>query len=393
MEGFLCSSKGCLPSLRQEAPVSFHASVSSIHRRTSHHPAEATAQRPLRLGGMTAAATVAGAGFALSRRRRRHRDVKKAPRCSGAVTARKAAQDNVALVFVKPHAATPEVLKLVPEFLEARGIKVIRSGSVSAKEIEDGGIIDSHYAAIAKIGMARDMSALGLGPNEAKKFEAGYGRTLDDALAAKEVCSAVTAMEILGVDASELLRRNLEAGYEKLRSGLYCARLEGGPNGQLFVLNGFYSRMREKFTSPGVVVHCFVVCFEESKLPWSKFRSEIIGSTNPKDAVDGSLRARIRDDWKDLGLAEETNYQDNGVHASAGPLEALRERMVWLGEDPAADDFGNEISSRCSIAVSQLVDNPDVELQDGRKGSAFDLLEDLGSEETLEALSAAKLVA
>lgn len=296
-------------------------------------------------------------------------------------------EENVALVFVKPHAATPQVLKLVPDFLREKGLEVLRSGSIESREIEESGIIDAYYAAIAAVGMARDVTSLGLEEVE-EKFKV-YGRTLPEAVEAGEVCSAVTAMEILDVDPSELLRRCLAAGYEKLRSGLYCARLEGGPTGQLFVLNGFYSRMREKFTTEGVTVHWFVVSWHQSQLPWSDFRRQVIGATNPTDAVEGSLRARIRDEWQSLGLKEETNYQDNGVHASAGPLEALRERMVWLGDDPETDTFGKELATTCSIRLKDLVENPILDV-DGKTGTAFDLLEELDTRQTLEALASAK---
>jgi len=231
---------------------------------------------------------------------------------------------------------------------------------------------------------------LSLGEAEAAKFLAGYGRPLADAMAAGEVCSAVTAMEVLGVDPSELLRQCLAAGYEKLRSGLYCAKLDGGKTGELFVLNGFYARMREKFTKAGVVVHWHVVAFESSKLPWKDFRSKVIGSTNPVDAADGSLRARIRDNWQSLGLAEETNYQDNGVHASASPLEALRERKVWLGDDVAADDFGKKVAERSVVSLEKLVGNCDLILDDA-EGPAFDLLEEMDAEETLKVLETARM--
>ncbi|CAK9030260.1 unnamed protein product [Durusdinium trenchii] len=327
------------------------------------------------------------------------------PRLRLAATTRvTVSQDNVALVFLKPHASTPRVRELIPHFLEEQGIKVLRSGVVESKEIEEKGIIDAHYAAIAAVGMARDMSKLRL-DEVAQKFEV-YGRSLKDAMEREEVCSSVQAMEILDVDPSELLRRCLAAGYEKLRSGLYCARLEGGKTGELFVLNGFYSRMREKFTAEGVTVHWHVVSWPASRLSWADFRSTVIGATNPKDATDGSLRARIRDDWEALGLKEETNYQDNGVHASAGPLEALRERMVWLGDDIEADSFGPPkplaalvvhqrcsgcaLASACPIGLKTLVENPIITV-DGKTGPAFDLLEEMDASESLEALASAEL--
>ena len=81
---------------------------------------------------------------------------------------------------------------------------------------------------------------------------------------------------------------------------------------------------------------------------------QIIGATNPTAAQPGSVRQKILADWQGglrriravarhgaavqlhlgggaaLGLASEPNTGDNGVHASAGPLEGLRERMVRI---------------------------------------------------------------
>mmetsp|Transcript_48775 Transcript_48775/g.113051 ORF Transcript_48775/g.113051 Transcript_48775/m.113051 type:complete len:419 (+) Transcript_48775:2-1258(+) len=302
-------------------------------------------------------------------------------------------EDNVALLFVKPHACTPKVLELVPELLTQRGIEITKTGSITAAEIDERGAIDDHYAAIARVGIAREPSALGFGAEEAQRFLEGYSRSLDEALAAGKVYSAVTAMEALGIDPSELLSRCLAAGYEKLKSGLYCARLEGGKGGpqELYVLNGFYARMREKFVAPGVVVHWYLISFNAAQLPWATFRREVIGATNPSDAADGSLRAKIRDDWQTLGLQTETNYQDNGVHASAGPLEALRERAIWLGTDPCKDDFGSVVASRCTVPVEVLIENPLVDLG-GQQGPVFDLLEDVDTAAALDALSSCALV-
>merc|ERR1711920_1007763 len=93
----------------------------------------------------------------------------------GATRLKAEADENLALVFIKPHACTPVSVKVVPEFLKERGIRVLRSGSVSASEIATRGIIESHYASIARVGMSRDMAALGLSDSAAERFQAGYG--------------------------------------------------------------------------------------------------------------------------------------------------------------------------------------------------------------------------
>mmetsp|Transcript_57325 Transcript_57325/g.177946 ORF Transcript_57325/g.177946 Transcript_57325/m.177946 type:complete len:425 (+) Transcript_57325:77-1351(+) len=347
-------------------------------------------------GGLHAAAT--GAALLLLAGAARggtfpHGQPRRARACQRGARAHIAAvrsEENTALVFVKPHAGTTQVLELVQRLLQDRKVEVLRKGSIDAAEIDARGIIDSHYAAIAKVGMTRDIASLGLGAAEAERFAAGYGRQLEEVLAAGQVYSAVTALEVLRISPSELLSRCLEAGYVKLRSGLYCARLEGGGEEpqELYVLNGFYARMREKFVAPGVVVNWFLVRFKASELSWSAFRSEVIGATQPIDAADGSLRAAIRDRWRELGLREETNYQDNGVHASAGPLEALRERAIWLGDDPRADAFGAALAlqGEGGAALEALLENPVVAMG-GKEGSAFDLLEDMDSAEALDVLA------
>lgn len=60
--------------------------------------------------------------------------------------------------------------------------------------------------------------------------------------------------------------------------------------------------------------------------------SQVLGSTDPVIAAEGSLRKSIFTDWKKMGLASEPNVGDNGVHASASPFEALCERLNWVGE-------------------------------------------------------------
>jgi len=305
------------------------------------------------------------------------------------------------LVFVKPHACTPAVLRLVPEFFRQHGVVIAGEASIEADVIDKEGIIDSHYATIAQVGMATDVGMLGLGAAEAERFFVGYETMLDEAIAAGEVYTAVTAMEALDVSPTELLNRCLAAGYEKLRSGLYCARLETADGNAAYVLNGFYARMREKFVALGVVVHCFVVRFDENELPWSSFRNNVIGATQPKDAIAGSLRAKIRDEWQELGLKEATNYQDNGVHASAGPLEALRERMIWLGQDATTDPFSQALLSSLAERmiwsaegidlVDALVRNPIVEC-DGVREAAFDLTEDVDTARAADMLARCKIV-
>eukprot|EP00439_Symbiodinium_sp_Y106_P033458 s6325_g4.t1 len=76
---------------------------------------------------------------------------------------------------------------------------------------------------------------------------------------------------------------------------------------------------------------------------------------------------------------------DNGVHASASPLESLREREVWLGEDVSVDAFGRKVADRSSVSLAELLSNCDIDIGD-KSGAAFDLLEEMDAEDTLKAL-------
>ena len=52
---------------------------------------------------------------------------------------------NTAVVFAKPHANTPEVLKVIQANFEEKGIKVLKEGEVTGEEIDKTGFIDQQY--------------------------------------------------------------------------------------------------------------------------------------------------------------------------------------------------------------------------------------------------------
>jgi hypothetical protein len=152
----------------------------------------------------------------------------------------------------------------------------------------------------------------------------------------------------------------------------------------VYVFNGFFMTMRSGFVKPGVSIHYYVVEFEAKDLSWADFRGAVLGPTDPADAPADSLRGRILAEYKKLGIANKPFTGENGVHASASPLEGLAERMNWLGADAPGDVFGKEL---IAAGVSQetikawSVD-PAVTHPEG-KGSVFDLLEDLDADACL----------
>lgn len=98
----------------------------------------------------------------------------------------------------------------------------------------------------------------------------------------------------------------------------------------IFVINGFFMAMREKYTKAGESIHYLTVEWDTSKSSWADFRGKVLGATDPTTAEEGALRRTILDKYEELGLKTVPDVGDNGVHASASPFEALAERCVFL---------------------------------------------------------------
>jgi len=146
----------------------------------------------------------------------------------------------------------------------------------------------------------------------------------------------------------------------------------------IFVINGFYTAMREKYTRDGAMIHYALVEWDESRLSWAAFRADVLGATDPTTAASGSVRRAVYDDYVKLGLSSQPNVGDNGVHASASPFEALCERLNWVGASLESDPFGAAllevgIAKETILAWSK---DPQVPV-DGKQASLFDSLEDL----------------
>ncbi|KAK3280102.1 hypothetical protein CYMTET_12043 [Cymbomonas tetramitiformis] len=141
-------------------------------------------------------------------------------------------------------------------------------------------------------------------------------------------------------------RRGRDVGADGAHAALGCAcggsagAAPAPPPTDIYVLNGFFMAMREKYTKAGASIHYFVVEWSPASLAWEDFRGKVLGATDPATAEAGSLRAEVLAKYKALGLTEEPNVGDNGVHASASPFEALAERLNWVGAALEEDAFG-----------------------------------------------------
>mmetsp|Transcript_44523 Transcript_44523/g.79996 ORF Transcript_44523/g.79996 Transcript_44523/m.79996 type:complete len:393 (+) Transcript_44523:50-1228(+) len=154
---------------------------------------------------------------------------------------------------------------------------------------------------------------------------------------------------------------------------------------EFFVINGFYMSMRDCYTKKGSSIYYFLVEWDAEQLPWAAFRAQVIGATDPAEAASGSLRAKIMEEWSSLGLSGPPNVGDNGVHASASPLEGLGERANWLGQVVEEDEVGKAMLE-AGVPLEMLkawLTNLRVEFQ-GKSKDVFDHLEDLDTGACIE---------
>jgi nucleoside diphosphate kinase len=295
---------------------------------------------------------------------------------------------NQALAFIKPHAAASRAVEnFVRGHLTAAGISIVAEGSKSAAEIESAKLIDQHYGSLARLAMDVEPGNMALSAAALADFEKAYGMPWSQAVgSAMKNGDALTS---LGVDGLELERMWRGGKQLKLAPGTYISCLEGTKGRQLYTVNGFYPAMRQQFVSDGAVVKYFVCEWDETTLSWQQFRQEVIGATDPEAAGPGSCRAELLQRWQDLGLPEAPTMALNGVHASAGPLEGLKERIVWSGAELGSDPFGAALLAR-GISESTLDDwldnNPTVTLG-GQTDKVFDLTEEMSCDAVLELCS------
>ena len=237
-----------------------------------------------------------------------------------------------ALMFLKPHCSgSKAVLALVKAHLASAGVSVLGEGVCKASDMKRHGLVDAHYGAIANRAVRLDPRTLAVPPEGQAAFQARFGLGWAAALDAGLVHNASTAAFKLNLSDAALEKRWRAIPREdvlKLGGGFYVGQLggEGGP----FVVNGFYLAMRSAFVAPGACVRWLVLRWRPEALSWADFRLRVVGATDPSEAKAGSIRRAIFDGWKALGLAACPGLGQNGVHASASPLEGLFERVNWL---------------------------------------------------------------
>ena len=287
----------------------------------------------------------------------------------------------------------PEVLA-VDDGVKAAAIIDLVSGALRSRAVSTGAIrvlngsyLGRHHIIEEHYGVINRVSRLGegaLSPETRNKLVAecpGLDRILGGHELLKEF-PEVSAFA-LNIMADTL-------GTKKIASGKYYGVLNIGGE-RVVVLNPFHPQQVLHYTAPGrsiVVIEC------ASDTDWRVLRQEMTGSTDPARAVAGSIRRMLLDRKSELGL-HDVATATNGVHCSAGPLEAMveysrffsdhaKKKLIKLSDTP----FG-ELLARRGIGkkeIAALAKNP---LLGKEKGAAyaFNLTEEKNSDVAADLLA------
>lgn len=290
----------------------------------------------------------------------------------------KEARRNTAVVLIKPHAFHKLVFTAVEECLAQQigGLSIDHVIDLDGHLVKTRNIVDRQYAQLAYYAYSCDPFALEISNKAKEAFEEAYGVRWKEAQTSGRMWTAASAMQLLGNISPKALNDKWQQQPIKVNiaSGAYVCQFPS-EGGSVYVLNGFYPFLREQFVEPGARTRCYTISWPETCLSWKHFYNEVIGCTDPSLASPSSVRGVLYQQWQALHLSAQPDAAMNGVHASAGPLEAMVERHLWCGM-PYALDVLSQQAERQGFSPAVLyawAGNPIVNV-DGMEDYAFNVL-------------------
>ena len=297
---------------------------------------------------------------------------------------------NEFVFFIKPEAILKNypikyqdivnlILTKIKEFkFLIKNIKVL-----SADYLKDNNIIAQHYGVINKI--ANDAKGQ-ISESAKEEFEKTYNEKIEnvDALGGFEFLQKYPEFTPFTLNQ---MWKNVKN--QRLASGTYCEKLIIDFD-KVYLLNGFHPFQLAHFTEKGRLIVVFTL---QSDISWKEAREAFIGATDPNQAKDGSLRKELLINKENLGLPELSQAR-NGVHLSAGPVEALVELMRFSsdfskkGTVKDYNDFqmGKLLDQHFNKQqIDQILNNNHIVSQ-GKETSVFDITELADSEQSIKIL-------
>lgn len=263
-----------------------------------------------------------------------------------------------AVIFLKPEGTyNPACISAVAERLLRERINIVQVVKYTGAHIRERGLFEQHYLGPREIALRYPPE---LDPDEQRKMQRFYVDHWDryfpgtEPPTVQEIIPALRLLEapyhLSSEEVSELWERGRhpdlfwnerpnglnKIGFQKSVFPVVDHRIdERQPR---LILNGYvpgYQKLLEE-PSDEVRVVCFWVATERD---WDPIRDHVLGGdSNPEACEPGSLRRQAYENPLAFGVAPPNtiNGQQNLLHASATPLEGVREISLWF--DAAIDD-------------------------------------------------------
>ena len=251
---------------------------------------------------------------------------------------------NACLLFIKPHANTPEVRTLVQDSLRSQGFIISDEKSISAQVIDKDLLVDKQYASIARMALFLSPKDYQFSPRSYIRFQKKFGTSWSDEMLKNNVCNASEIVLRLEISHSQLYKawtQCMQTGnFIKLEREFYCGYIDTiADKPPLFCINGFYMAMRAQYLVPTASIHCYTVEWEDDVMSWKCFLRDMIGSTDPDEAAQTSLRGQLNHLWMELNIKAPLDIQNNAIHASSSAFEAMVERSIWFKQSLKGDPY------------------------------------------------------
>jgi hypothetical protein len=297
---------------------------------------------------------------------------------------------NEFLFFVKPEITmesntikVDKIFELIQDKIKEFGFNIHNINILSADYLHKYNIIAQHYGVINSIAC----NAIQNMSESAKcKFKEIYGKYPHEL----KVLGGLEFLECykdFNANSIDFLWQNKKC--DKLAGGTYSLEVKIDDE-IIYLINGFHPRQLSQYTAKG---RSIIVMRLSGDISWEDARINFIGSTFPLNANDGSIRKELLRHKDELGLAEVSQAL-NGVHLSAGPVEALVELCRYNSnfsdqnkiKDYSDFSFGKQLLENFdNDIVNKIVLNINVDIN-GKIVSIFDLTEEKNSEEAIKLL-------
>jgi len=284
---------------------------------------------------------------------------------------------NYALILVEHYAVTEKTVQMIQDTLREHHVNLRSKGPITAEEIRQRRIVDQHFYEEAR-------TATGVNPKDINiprlKFQSKFGTSWSQILKEGIAYNALQASDELGLselDLAILWRETVTAGNVIMSDqglvgrvsvptkGVRSVKGKKG-NSDIFICGGDFLAKRSRFTEPGTSTYYFSVDWDPKVMKWKDFNEKCIGHT--ESAPDASLNQLVRANWETLDVRKEPPENEDCIHGSMSPVEAMSERMNWLDFSISQDYFSRSLQQAglTDSAIQYLRFDPDVK-GDGRQ--------------------------